>query len=894
MLKNKLFILIISITSLSLILSGIVYYKNINSVFEEQAILNINHDKKIFNSFLQDKKNQIKKLSENIINNENTKLSLNLISNYQDKNNYSKEIFDYEKERLLELSSQWVSLEEGISISLFDKNKNLVLVNSKVENIRNFGYTSFKDKKEVFVNKIDKNNTQVPKIKNINEFKLESFNFIERQNIIVSIFLKEIYLGENLVGYIKVCFNIDQELLDSLKDTFMNKIVLQFDNQKYIFDRELDAQKFKIIEKSKNYLIKKSKIDETNDSIYLINILDKQIINNKIGKTFETIIIIWLVILSITIFLSFMFTNKYILRPIENLQDIIKDIKKKTNVTTSIQTNSSKDEIKVIRDDFRELAKALDKNIAFLNSYQAIMDEAAIVSKSDLTGKITYVNDNFVKISGYSRKEAIGSPHSIIRHPDTPKEVFEDLWNTIQNKGIWKGTLKNKRKDGTFYWVNLLIRPLLDENNNIAKYIAFRYDITELIEQRETIKKAANTDKLTGLCNRVKLIKDIKKLDSPALSFFNVDSFRQINDFYGHFFGDILIKELAEFLSNKFIHSKHIKVYRTQADEFALLANLSNEFEKEAFFGEIYRLNRKINNKQFKIENEDLNINITSSISYEDSEKILSTANMALKHAKKNSVDLLVYKDDYSLDKIYENNIKWAKNLKTAIRTDKIVPFFQPIINNKTGQIEKYESLVRLIDEDNKVVSPFFFLNIAKKTKHYETITKTVIKKSFEKFKNSTYEFSVNLTIEDILNANIQSYIFLMLDKYQIGSKVVFEIVESESIENFNEVSKFISEVKKYGVKIAIDDFGTGYSNFEYLLKLKADYIKIDGSMIKDIHKNEDSKTVVSVIVDFAKKMNMKTIAEFVENEEILYVIKELDIDYSQGYYFSAPKRDID
>lgn len=259
MLKNKLFILIISITSLSLILSGIVYYKNINSVFEEQAILNINHDKKIFNSFLQDKKNQIKKLSENIINNENTKLSLNLISNYQDKNNYSKEIFDYEKERLLELSSQWVSLEEGISISLFDKNKNLVLVNSKVENIRNFGYTSFKDKKEVFVNKIDKNNTQVPKIKNINEFKLESFNFIERQNIIVSIFLKEIYLGENLVGYIKVCFNIDQELLDSLKDTFMNKIVLQFDNQKYIFDKELDAQKFKTIERSKNYLIKKVK-----------------------------------------------------------------------------------------------------------------------------------------------------------------------------------------------------------------------------------------------------------------------------------------------------------------------------------------------------------------------------------------------------------------------------------------------------------------------------------------------------------------------------------------------------------------------------------------------------------------------------------------------------------
>jgi EAL domain-containing protein (putative c-di-GMP-specific phosphodiesterase class I) len=133
-----------------------------------------------------------------------------------------------------------------------------------------------------------------------------------------------------------------------------------------------------------------------------------------------------------------------------------------------------------------------------------------------------------------------------------------------------------------------------------------------------------------------------------------------------------------------------------------------------------------------------------------------------------------------------------------------------------------------------------------------------------------------------------------MLERYKIGSRAVFEIVESESIENFEEVEDFIVQVKSYGCKVAIDDFGTGYSNFEYLMKLKADYIKIDGSMIKDIDTSLNAQIVVSTIVSFAKKMGIKTIAEFVENESILNKVKELGVDYSQGYYFSQPKRDIE
>ena len=195
-----------------------------------------------------------------------------------------------------------------------------------------------------------------------------------------------------------------------------------------------------------------------------------------------------------------------------------------------------------------------------------------------------------------------------------------------------------------------------------------------------------------------------------------------------------------------------------------------------------------------------------------------------------------------------------------------------------------------MIDEDGATIAPFYFLDISKKTKKYFDITKLVIAQSFEMFKTNEIEFSINLSVMDIAEPQILDYIVMMLQRYSIGSRVVFEIVESEYIENFNIVTSFIDEVKKYGCKIAIDDFGTGYSNFEYLIKLKADYLKIDGSLIKNINTDYNAFLVVSTIVEFSKKLNMQTIAEFVENEEVFKIVQQLGIDYSQGYYFSTPK----
>ena len=193
-------------------------------------------------------------------------------------------------------------------------------------------------------------------------------------------------------------------------------------------------------------------------------------------------------------------------------------------------------------------------------------------------------------------------------------------------------------------------------------------------------------------------------------------------------------------------------------------------------------------------------------------------------------------------------------------------------------------------DSKGKIISPYFFLEKAKKINLYNEITKKVIQKSFEFFEDKNVEFSINFSISDILEKDVVDFLIQKIYEFDIGYFLTIEITESEGIDNIEEVVSFIKIVKNLGVKIAIDDFGTGYSNFSYLVKLQADFIKLDGSIIQEINKTKTAKAVVEAIVFFAQKIGIKTVAEFVSSKEIFETCKELNIDYFQGYWFDEPK----
>lgn len=523
-----------------------------------------------------------------------------------------------------------------------------------------------------------------------------------------------------------------------------------------------------------------------------------------------------------------------------------------------------------------------------LDRYKKVLDHHDIVSKSDLNGIITYANDNFCTISGYSREELIGKPHSLVRHPDTPKSTFKNLWNLLLSKQSWKGILKNRAKDGSDYYIDTFIAPFLNEFGDVTEYIAVRHDVTELVKSREVLQHAANTDALTQLGNRFCLINDIKHTKEPSLGLIDIDRFSEINDFYGQNVGDQVIISMAQLLIK--ITEDKVRLYRLGSDVFALLAD---NMDRQQFLTLLHQISSEIRLKPMVIYLKPIPLETTIGVSFEPVKKLLSSCDMALTIGKKQKVPFVVYAEELSLEKEYADNICWALKIKEALEENRIICHYQPILNNSTGKIDKYESLVRLIDEDGKLISPFFFLNIAKKSRQYHEITKRVIQSSFKRFEHEAVSFSVNLTIEDILSTDFNVYFNNMLEQYDVKGRVVIELVESEGIENFEQVFNFITEAKKAGCAIAIDDFGTGYSNFEYLLRLDPDYIKIDGSMIRYINTGTNTIEVVKTIIDFAQRTGIKTIAEYVCDEAVYATVKELGIDYSQGYYFGEPKADL-
>jgi len=524
-----------------------------------------------------------------------------------------------------------------------------------------------------------------------------------------------------------------------------------------------------------------------------------------------------------------------------------------------------------------------------LEQYKLALDASNIISITDNKGVIEYVNDEFCKISGYSESELLGQPHNIVRHPDMPQKVFRDLWESIQGGTIWKGVIKNRAKDGSEYIVDSTIMPIKDDKGVIRRYIGIRHDITELIEKEELIAKQTK-DRLTGLYNKVKLYEDIEHCEFPMFTILNIDGFSDINDFYGLEMGDELLKKLAKKLSSYFPDDKH-RLYRLHGDEYGILTSQKENGDEHMSI--ISSLLLDIKKDPFELGDQRIYISITAGSALE-SDTIIGKANMALKYAKKEHKFHQLFDPTMLESYRYGENIEWSNKIRKAIENDRITAFFQPILNIATGEIEKYEALVRLIDESGAIIAPAQFLEIAKKTKQYHHITTKMIDLSTKAAKESGKEISVNITIEDVECSETVSTIEKAMMKADCGELIVFEITETEEIKNYHALRSFIELVKtRFNSKVAIDDFGSGYSNFENLLELDFDYLKIDGSIISKIETNRQSEVLLDAIVAFSQKLEIKTIAEFVSNENILKTVSEKNVDYAQGYFIGKPEQEL-
>lgn len=538
----------------------------------------------------------------------------------------------------------------------------------------------------------------------------------------------------------------------------------------------------------------------------------------------------------------------------------------------------------------------------------------------DTEMKICYVNPAFCRLLDYDACEVLGS--SITDHLGDLSilancmERVRDTGSCVDQETIFR------RKDGSMIHISKNVQAIQNEDGSLASIVVFIRDMTrlhflnqQLSDSQQKLQSYVNnletvvdertrelseqlyTDSLTRLPNRMKLLVDLTKgFNGNVLILLNIDGFKEINSYFGQDAGDTILTQVGNELVVQTSGLKMGKVYKLPSDEYAIV--IQENLTRAQVESIVISMGETIKHRSlFASSDEDISLDVTIGVAMiseadDSSRELLSFADMAQKLAKKERKPYLFYTPSMQIKEEYEQNLGWIKRLKSAIEEDRVIPFFQPIVDSRTLCIKKYEALVR-IQEGDAFASPGEFLRIAKKVKLYHHITKTMVDKALAVFAPLKASVSINLSIEDLLDESTNSYVIHKVRECGFAERIIFEITESEGISNYAVVNEFITEVKRNGGKIALDDFGSGYSNFFYVTQLNVDFIKIDGSIISQITDNPSAHIITETIIDFASKLGIKTIAEFVADEAIYRCLEGLSIDAYQGYYFGEPVQHI-
>ncbi len=503
---------------------------------------------------------------------------------------------------------------------------------------------------------------------------------------------------------------------------------------------------------------------------------------------------------------------------------------------------------------------------------------------TDKNNIIIEINQAFTDILGYTKEDIIGQNPSLLSSGKQDIKFYLEMWKSISNNKSWTGELINRRKDGTLITQWLSVSSIKSDIDGIENFLAIFTDMSEIKKAQEKIEYMLYHDTLTGLPNQESLTLKIQNItQNISMVVLNIDNFSYINSGYGFKTANSLLQKVALLIKEL---NEDALVYRVHADEFAVIYE-NRDIVKDT----ILKIKNYFYNNSMIVDGITLKISFTYGGAYGDNNKVFRDSVLALKDAKRFGKNrYLISNEESKVSPEERKSFIDANNLiYKALEEDNFIPYFQGIHNNKTSKIEKYETLVR-IKNDDKIISPIYFLETAKLSGLLPNITKIMIDKSFEIMSKRDCTFSLNITEDDLSMEYLVDYLTKNSIKYSVNpNRVVLEILEGVSSTSKNSNVSQLKSLKALGYHLAIDDFGTEYSNFERILDLDIDFLKIDGKYIKDINTNKKSYEITRAIVYFAKNANIPVIAEFVHNEEIQRIIKRLGIDYSQGYYFSQP-----
>ncbi len=387
-------------------------------------------------------------------------------------------------------------------------------------------------------------------------------------------------------------------------------------------------------------------------------------------------------------------------------------------------------------------------------------------------------------------------------------------------------------------------------------------------------------DALTGLGNHIKLVNDLKNVAEGYFLLINLKDFSKANMLYGRAYGDKLLQETA----GRLAQTEGVRdAYRTFADEFALILEPQRAQES------VQRL----------LQTSEQNHALFAAMSLYAcggtiDETILERCEYGLLLARQKHRSFIDANElDYAGIMVFAENLKTADLLRAAVGAGRVIPYFQPIVEAKSGAIVKYEALMRIGGRDGEILEPASFMTVLKSMFNYAEATRTMLYKSFTAFETRDEALSVNLSTVDLEEKETLAYLEGLLQRYPgVASRLTIELLETEAVQNYAIVSEFFHLLKHYGVKTALDDFGAGFSNFAYLFNLPIDYVKLDGSIVSKLE-HPKMQDMAGSIVQMCHKMGMTVIAEFVKDEETVQKVQAIGVDMMQGYAFGKPAPEL-